>query len=167
MAKRSKIAQQAYDLAKPYAEELGLELIDAEYKKEGQDMYLRLIVDKEGGMSSDDCERLSKIVDPIFDEKLNSDADYFEVSSPGLTRPLTEADDFRRYHEELIEVNLFKAVDGHKSFLAKIKEVKDDSVIFEVIENKSINKAVTKYVTVAELDIKYYMLSKAVRHIEF
>lgn len=167
MAKRSKVAQEAYDIAKPYAEKLGLELIDAEYKKEGQDMFLRLIVDKEGGMSSDDCENLSRIVDPIFDEKLKADPDYFEVSSPGLTRPLTEADDFRRYKDELIEVNLFKAVEGHKSFLGRIKDINEESVVFEVLENKSINKAVTKYVTVAELDIKYDMLSKAIRHIEF
>lgn len=167
MAKRSKIAQAAFDIAEPIAKDMGYELVDAEYKKEGQDMFLRLFIDKEGGISSDDCERFSMTVDPIFDKELKHDADYFEVSSPGLTRQLETEADFKRYSTELIEMSLFKEYEGQKNFLCKIKEVNEENVVVEVLENKSINKAQKKYVTIAELVIGYDMIAKAIRHIEF
>lgn len=157
MAKRSKIAQAAYDIAKPEAEKLGLELVDAEFKKEGQKTFLRLFIDKKGGLNIDDCEVFSRIIDPILDEQLKHDADYFEVSSPGLTRPLSEPADYRRYSEEKIEVSLFKEIDGVKNFLGKILEVTDETVVFEYEEAKE-----TKTVT-----LKYEEIARAVRHIEF
>lgn len=154
MAKRSKIAQAAYDIAKPEAEKMGLELVDAEFKKEGQKTYLRLFIDKKGGLNIDDCENFSRLIDPILDEQLKHDADYFEVSSPGLTRPLTEPADFRRYSDEKIEVSLFKEVDGVKNFLGTIKDVTDEKVLFEYDDGK-------------EIELKYDELARAVRHIEF
>ena len=154
MAKRSKIAQAAYDIAKPEAEKMGLELVDAEFKKEGQKTYLRLFIDKKGGLNIDDYENFSRLIDPILDEQLKHDADYFEVSSPGLTRPLTEPADFRRYSDEKIEVSLFKEVDGVKNFLGIIKDVTDEKVLFEYDDGK-------------EIELKYDELARAVRHIEF
>ena len=154
MAKRSKIAQAAYDIAKPEAEKMGLELVDAEFKKEGQKTFLRLFIDKKGGLNIDDCENFSRLIDPILDEQLKHDADYFEVSSPGLTRPLTEPADFRRYSDEKIEVSLFKEVDGVKNFLGIIKDVTDEKVLFEYDDGK-------------EIELKYDELARAVRHIEF
>ncbi len=155
MAKRSKIAQEAYDIAKPEAEKMGYDLVDAEYKKEGQDMFLRLFIDRRGGISIDDCEAFSKVIDPIFDEKLKCDADYFEVSSPGLTRPLEDISDYKRYEGELIDVKLFTAEKlGTKSFTGKILEAKDTTVIFEKEDG-----------TGAELELTD--ISKAVRHIVF
>ncbi|MCR5618315.1 MAG: ribosome maturation factor RimP [Clostridiales bacterium] len=157
MAKRSKIAQAAYDIAKPEAEKLGLELVDAEFKKEGTKTFLRLFIDKKGGLQIDDCETFSRLIDPILDEQLKHDADYFEVSSPGLTRPLTEASDFRRYTDEKIEVSLFKETNGVKSFLGRILEVTDETVVFEYEEAKEIKKT----------ELKYEEIARAVRHIEF
>lgn len=157
MAKRSKIAQAAYDIAKPEAEKLGLELVDAEFKKEGTKTFLRLFIDKKGGLQIDDCETFSRLIDPILDEQLKHDADYFEVSSPGLTRPLTEASDFRRYQDEKIEVSLFKETNGVKSFLGRILEVTDETVVFEYEEAKETKKT----------ELKYEEIARAVRHIEF
>ncbi len=157
MAKRSKIAQAAYDIAKPEAEKLGLELVDAEFKKEGTKTFLRLFIDKKGGLQIDDCETFSRLIDPILDEQLKHDADYFEVSSPGLTRPLTEASDFRRYTDEKIEVSLFKETNGVKSFLGRILEVTDETVVFEYEEAKETKKT----------ELKYEEIARAVRHIEF
>ncbi|MBR2295248.1 MAG: ribosome maturation factor RimP [Clostridiales bacterium] len=154
MAKRSKIAQEAYDIAKPYAEEMGLDLVDAEYKKEGQSMFLRLFVDKKGGLSIDDCENFSRIIDPVFDEKLEHDADYFEVSSPGLTRPLSDASDYKRYEGELLDVNLFKEMDGAKSLTGKIVKGGDGNVTLQKDDG-------------TEVTIDYKDISKAVRHIVF
>ena len=157
MAKRSKIAQAAFDIAAPEAEKLGLELVDAEYKKEGQSTFLRLFIDKKGGLDIEDCEKFSRIIDPILDEKVHHDADYFEVSSPGLTRPLTEKADFVRYSDEKIDVSLFKETDGVKTFTGKILEVTDEGVSFEYEIKKETKN----------IYVKYSELSRAVRHIEF
>lgn len=154
MAKRSKVAQEAFDIAYPVAQELGFDLVDAEYKKEGQDMFLRLFIDKKGGIGIDDCENFSKVIDPIFDEKLNADPDYFEVSSPGLTRPLTEISDFVRYEGEKIEVKLFKALeDGTKSFIGVSKP--EGGVLFFDLEDGT------------KIEVALENISKAVRYIDF
>ncbi|MCQ2529407.1 MAG: ribosome maturation factor RimP [Saccharofermentans sp.] len=157
MAKRSKIAQAAFELAEPVAKEMGYDLVDAEYKKEGQDTFLRLFIDRKGGINVDDCENFSRVIDVIFDEKLTHDADYFEVSSPGLTRPLSDHADYLRYEGEKIDVNLFAEIEGMKTFVGLIKSSDKDAVTFEVEEKKT-----TKTVTV-----EYKNISKAVRHIEF
>lgn len=154
MAKRSKIAQAAYDLALPVANEMGYDLVDAEYKKEGQDMFLRLFIDKKGGLGINDCEAFSQAIDPILDEKLTHDADYFEVSSPGLTRPLSDSADYRRYEGEMVDVSLFKSIDGIKNFTATIKCSSEESVTL-VLEDGQ------------EKEITYSDISKAVRHIDW
>lgn len=154
MAKRSKKAQEAFEIAQPIATEMGFDLVDAEYKKEGKDLYLRLFIDKKGGISIDECEAFNRVIDPILDEKMDSDADYFEVSSPGLLRPLETADDYRRYDNEKIEVSLFAEKDGLKQFTAGIKEVGDTGVTF-VTEDE------------IEISLEYKEIAKAVRHIEF
>lgn len=155
MAKRSKTAQEAYDIAFPEAAKMGFDLIDAEYKKEGQGMFLRLFIDRKGGISIDDCEAFSKVIDPILDEKLKCDADFFEVSSPGLTRPLDDISDYVRYEGEKIDVKLFKPdEEGSKSFTGKILSAGDGKVTFEKDNG-----------TTAVVDIQD--ISKAVRHIDF
>lgn len=155
MAKRSKTAQEAYDIAKPKAEKMGFDLVDAEYKKEGQGMFLRLFIDRKGGISIDDCESFSKVIDPILDEKLKCDADYFEVSSPGLTRPLDDISDYIRYEGEKIDVSLFKADDtGSKKFTGTIVAALDDKVTFRKEDDTEVELALSD-------------ISKAIRHIDF
>ncbi len=154
MAKRSKIAQQAFDIAEPIANSMGLDLVDAEYKKEGQDLFLRLFIDKKGGLDIDDCEEFSRVIDPIFDEQLEHDADYFEVSSPGLTRPLGTARDYKRYEGEKLDVSLFAEVNGSKSYVGTIKDSDENSVLLGLEDD-------------TEIRIDYKDISKAVRHIEF
>ncbi len=153
MAKRSKIAEQAFTIAEPVAASMGLDLVDAEYKKEGQSIFLRLFIDKKGGLDIDDCEAFSRVIDPIFDEQLEHDADYFEVSSPGLTRPLQSASDYKRYEGEVLDVSLFSELNGSKNFTGTIVESDDDSVLLSVDGE--------------EVRINYKDISKAVRHIEF
>ena len=140
MAKRSKIAQQAYDVALPVAEEMGIDLVDCEYKKEGQKVFLRLYIDKKGGVSLDDCEAFHNKVEPVIDEQVKeADEDYFEVSSPGLTRPLQELKDYIRYEGEKLEFTCGYRVD---------KE--GEKILFE---------------NGVEAELKD--IAKAVRHIEF
>ena len=154
MAGRSKIAQAAFDIALPIAEQMGLELVDAEYKKEGKDTFLRLFIDKKGGLDIDDCENFSRAVDPILDEKLTHDADYFEVSSPGLTRPLETIRDYARYQGEKIDVKLFAAVNGAKTFTAEIASVSEDKVVLKAEDGN-------------DYELGLGEISQAVRHIDF
>ena len=116
-------------------------------------MFLTVYIDKKGGITSDDCEAFSKEADPLIDEGMDSDADYFVVSSPGLTRPLEEVEDFRRYEGEKIDVKLFAVKDGIKDFTGKIEGTEGDEITFDVDGDK------------ITLNIKE--IAKAVRHIEF
>ena len=154
MGKRSKIAQEAFDIAYPLAEQMGYDLVDAEYKKEGKDVFLRLFIDKRGGVSIDDCEAFTRTVDPVFDEKLKHDADYFEVSSPGLLRPLETMSDYLRYMDETLEISLFAEKDGLKQFNGKTKDADESGVTLEIEGG-------------GEIRLEYKEIAKAVRHIEF
>ncbi len=156
MAKRSKTAQAAYDIAYPVAEQMGLDLVDAEYKKEGPSYFLRLFIDRKGGVGIDECEEFSRVIDPILDEKLRHDADYFEVSSPGLTRPLTEIRDYIRYEGEKLELSFMPGSGLGGDVIAKAAGVnsEEETVIFEKEDGE-------------KFEAKISDISKAVRHIEF
>lgn len=153
MKKRSKKAQQAYDIVLPLAKSMGYDLVDVEYGKEGQKMFLTVFIDKKGGITSDDCEAFSKEADPLIDEGMNSDADYFVVSSPGLTRPLDTVEDYVRYEGEKIDVKLFAAKDGIKDFTGKIAGVEGEDITFDTDE--------------ASITLNIKDIAKAIRHIDF
>jgi ribosome maturation factor RimP len=123
------IPERVKQIAEPKAEELGLELIDCEYKKEGGRRILRLYIDKKGGVGLDDCEAVSRSVEPVLDSEDFIDEAYtFEVSSPGLDRPLKTDRDFVRYEGEDVEVGLYAAIDGKKKFTGKLIGRKDGVV---------------------------------------
>ena len=149
LAKRSKTAQQAFDVALPIAVSQGLDLVDCEYKKEGQKIFLRLFIDKKGGVTLDDCERFHNEVEPLIDAWVESDEDYFEVSSPGLTRPLTDISDYVRYEGEMLDVTLYKETDGVRNFTSGYK-TEEDRIIFE-----------------NGIEVQLKDIAKAVRHIDF
>lgn len=130
MSVRSRVAQQAFDLALPVVEEMGLDLVDAEYKKEGSYYFLRLFIDKKGGISIEDCENVSRAVDPVFDKQLHESPDYFEVSSPGLTRPLVTPSDFLRHEGDEVEVTFYLAVNGKKNLTGIISAASPEAVVF-------------------------------------
>lgn len=131
MAARSKIAQAAYDLAEPVASEMGLDLVDVEYKKEGSAYFLRIYADRKGGITIDECEKMSKVLDPIFDRELSADPDYFEVSSPGLTRPLKTRKDFLRCIGEEIDVRFFESREKGKVIKGIILDASEDSLVLD------------------------------------
>ena len=117
----------------PIIERFGYELWDVEYVKEGSDYYLRIYADKEGGFTVEDCEAVSRAIDPLLDEEdFISDAYILEVSSPGLTRKLVKERDFERSVGRLIRVNLFKAIDGEKSFVGNLAEYDNDNLTVEI-----------------------------------
>ena len=112
----SKIVQQIQALAQPLAQELGLELWDVEYLKEAGEWYLRVYIDRPGGVSIDDCENFSRAFDPILDEADPIPESYiFEVSSAGAERVLKRPSDFQRFLGENVEVKLYRAVNGSRT----------------------------------------------------
>lgn len=105
----------------PLADGMGLALLDVLYVHEGGRMVLRLIIDKRGGVGIEDCERLSTAADPLISDELGlDDFDVFEVSSPGLDRPLNTLEDCQRHEGEWVRISLYRAVDGGKRFFGKL-----------------------------------------------
>ncbi len=112
-----KITEQVASFARPVVEGLGLELWDVEYVREGADWFLRIYIDKDGGVDITDCEAVSRAMDPILDEKDPiPDSYHFEVCSAGLERVLKRPQDFSRYMGSPIMVKLYKPHDGMKEY---------------------------------------------------
>ena len=154
MAKRSKVAQEAFELAEPVVAELGFDLVDCSYVKESRGMVLTLYIDKRGGIGIDDCETVSRAVDPVIDASASIDPNFFEVSSPGLTRPLETVADYLRYMGETLDVSLYAPVDGIKEFSCVCESAEDDKVKLKASDGKEYELALSD-------------IAKAVRHIEF
>lgn len=129
----SKITDTVTALALPAAERLGLELWDVEYLREAGQWVLRVYVDKAGGVSLDDCEALSKELDPLLDEADPIEGSYlFEVSSAGAERALKRPSDFARFLGETAEVRLYQPLAGSKSFIGKLAAYDNGAVTLEI-----------------------------------
>lgn len=110
--KKKPVTQRVWELAEPLAKELGLSLWDVEYKKEGADWVLRLFIDKEGGVSIDDCVDMTHAIDPVLDEKDPIPQEYLlEVSSPGVERKLTRPEHFAAYLGAAVRVKLLRPLE--------------------------------------------------------
>ena len=126
----NKIEKIVYDLAFPVVEEAGLELWDVEYVTEAGQRYLRIYLDGPNGIDLDDCERVSRILDPILDEKDPVPDSYiFEVGSAGCERQLKRPSDFERFLGSLVEVKLYSAVEGAKQWVGTLLGYEDGDVI--------------------------------------
>ena len=129
MSKRDIIEQKAEALFLPVTEELNLELVDVEYVKEAGSYYLRAYIDKEGGVTIDDCENVSRAVNPKLDEEDFIDGSYtLEVSSPGLGRPLKKEKDYARSIGKELEIHTYRAVDGSKEFFGVLDAYDKETV---------------------------------------
>ena len=128
----NKIAQKVYELALPVAERQGVEVWDVEYVKEAGQWFLRVYIDKAGGIGIDDCERMSRELDPILDEADPIPGSYtFEVSSAGAERQLKRPSDFERFLGERVEVKLYRGVDGRKEFIGNLAGYENGGVTIE------------------------------------
>ena len=129
----SKVTETVTALAAPIAAELGLELWDVEYVREAGQWFLRVYIDKDGGVSINDCEALSRALDPVLDEADPIPDSYvFEVSSAGAERELKRPGDFARYMGSSAEVRLYKPVDGSKSFVGTLAGYDNGAVTLTV-----------------------------------
>ena len=117
MSKREDYESRTEELLAPIAEVNQVEIYDVEYVKEGSDYYLRAYIDKEGGVSIDDCEAVSRPLSDALDEADPIEGSYtLEVGSAGAERVLKRPADFQRYLNSPVLVKLYKPVDGRKEF---------------------------------------------------
>ncbi|MBE5948330.1 MAG: ribosome maturation factor RimP [Lachnospiraceae bacterium] len=132
MAKREDYEIKTEQLVQPIVDANSFELVDVEYVKEGSNWYLRIYIDKQGGITIDDCEVVSRALSDILDAKdFIEDAYILEVSSPGLTRPLKKDKDFQRNLEKEVEIKLFKPFEKRKDFDGVLKAFDADTVTVE------------------------------------
>lgn len=135
MSKREDYEKQAEDIVMPIINEHGFELVDVEYVKEASNYYLRYYIDKEGGITVDDCEVVSRALSDILDSKdFIEDSYILEVSSPGLGRPLKKEKDFKRSLGMEVELHLFKSLNKQKDFTGILKDYNDEQFVIEIDE---------------------------------
>ncbi len=124
-----KITEQVESFARPVVEGMGLELWDVEYVREGADWFLRVYIDKDGGIDIEDCERVSRALDPILDEKDPiPDSYHFEVCSAGLERVLKRPGDFARFMGSAVLVKLYQPKSGMKEYPGTLENYEDGRV---------------------------------------
>lgn len=139
--KNDALVTQIYEMVKPIADELNYEIYHIEYVKENGEYYLRIYIEKEGGITLNDCEALSRRVSEIMDEKDPIPEAYFlEVSSPGLNRTIFTEAHYKRFVGREVMVRFTKSIDGKKNVKGILKEVNEDNIIVEVDTLISIPK---------------------------
>ena len=127
-----KVTELVAKLAQPVVEANGCELWDVEYVREGSEYFLRLYLDKEGGVDINDCEAISRAVDPILDEKDPIQGSYhFEVCSAGLERALKRPADFERFMGSAVTVKLYRPRNGLKEIPCVLRGYEEGRITVE------------------------------------
>jgi len=142
-----KIKEQVDEILKNFLEENGLELYNVEFVKEVKDWFLRVYVDKkpahegpiaeeeETYISTDECEMVSRFLSAKLDELDPIEQNYYlEVSSPGMDRPLLKDQDFIRYAGRLVDVKLYKGLDGKKEYEGRLVSKSSDKLVLDTVE---------------------------------
>ena len=143
--KNDALVNEIYEMVKPIADELNYDIYHVEYVKENGELYLRIYIEKDGGITLSDCEALSRRVSDLMDEKDPIKDPYFlEVSSPGLNRTLFTEEHYKRFIGREVMVKFTKSVDGKKN----IKEVNEDSIVVEADQLINIPKDKIKSVNI-------------------
>ncbi len=141
MSRKEDYEKKAEELALPIIENEGFEFVDVEYVKEAGEWYLRLYIDKEGGITIDDCENVSRKFSDALDKADFIDEAYvMEVSSPGLLRPLKKDRDFQRNIGKPVEIKTFKPIDGEKEFVGELEAFTADEITINT-DDKRMNIA--------------------------
>lgn len=131
--KKQEIEEKCTELVMPIIEAGNYDLWDVEYVKEGADYYLRVYADKEGGIGIDDCVDISRKLEQKLDEEdFIKEAYILEVSSPGLTRVLKKDKEFEKSIGRLVDIKLYKALNGQKELQGTLKSFDEKSLTFNI-----------------------------------
>ncbi len=140
---KGDICQQVSSIAQPILDSMRIELVDIEYVREGRDGVLRLFIDKDGGVTLDDCTGVSHELSAVLDvEEVITDHYTMEVSSPGLDRPLKKLQDYERYKGRLVKIRTYDQVlddagNKRKTFLGTLEGLVDGSVRITLKEGQT------------------------------
>ncbi|MRH42298.1 ribosome maturation factor RimP [Aquibacillus halophilus] len=129
----NKVAEKTEELVQPILKELNLNLVDIEFEKEGKNWFLRVFVDKDGGVDIEECGQVSEKLSEKLDNEDPVTIPYFlEVSSPGAERPLKRREDFHKNIENTIYIKLYEPLDDEKEYEGILKSFEEDIVTLEV-----------------------------------
>lgn len=129
----NKVVNTVWEISEPVVKKLGCDLWDVEYVKEAGRWFLRVYIDKAGGVNISDCEEVSRELEKLLDEKDPVEESYvFEVASAGAERELKRPSDFERFIGENVEVKLYKAVDGRKVFVGRLAGHSEEGVTIDI-----------------------------------
>ena len=129
MSKRETYETRTEELITPILDRMNFELVDVEYVKEGGTWYLRAYIDKEGGITVNDCEAVAREMNEILDkEDFVEDSYVFEVSSPGLGRPLKKEKDYVRSMGKEVEIRTYRAINREKEFYGILSAYDENTV---------------------------------------
>lgn len=157
MAGKGNTVTRVTEIVKPFADELGLELWDVRFVKEGTDWYLRIFIDKDGGVSIDDCVDLTHaITKPLDEADPISQAYTLEVSSPGIERELLTDAHFGKYVGANVMMRLIRPIEKVRDFNGVMTAYENGNITVELVDGKTItvNKKETSYVKLDDFDIK-------------
>lgn len=132
----SSIEKKIDELLRDAITNLGYDLYDVEYLKEGKEYHLCIYIDKPDGIDINDCEKVNDLINPILDEADYIKEQYFlEVSSSGLEKKLRKKEHFEKQIGNTIEVNLYAKIDDTKNLQGILKEYNDEFLVLQVNEN--------------------------------
>ena len=147
----STIAEKIAELATPLVENLGYELVDVEYIKEGGQMILRVFIDRDGGITLEHCQEVSHALSDELDRVDPIEQNYhLEVSSPGIERPLKKEADFVRFAGRAVTIKLYAPLDGRKKYIGTLRGLEGEEILLED-ENKNMVRIPRSQVAKANL----------------
>lgn len=152
----ASIEEKVESLIKEKIQELGYELYDVQYAKEGKDYFLRVFIDKEDGIDLNDCEKVSNEINPLLDEKDFIKEMYFlEVSSPGIERVLRKDEHLKDATGKEIEVKLFKPIEKQKEFVGVLEDYNNEKIILGLEENEKKIEIERKNISLMKLKFNW------------
>ena len=139
MGRKISYEEKTEQLIQPFIDAHHFELVDVEYVKEGSDWYLRVYIDKEGGITVNDCEAVARRMNDLLDEEdFIADSYVFEVSSPGLGRPLKKEKDYVRSMGKELEIRTYRAINRQKEFYGILTAYTEDTVTIRTEEDEEL-----------------------------
>jgi ribosome maturation factor RimP len=151
---KGSVAESIEELVTPIINENRLELVDVEYKKEGKNWFLRIFIDKEGGVTVDDCTQVSRQIEDLIEvEEVVPSSYVLEVSSPGLDRPLKKEKDFLRFQGKRAHVTTYTPIQQQKNFKGTIVDFQKD-VLFLSIDGQPV-EIPRNQIAKAKLEIEF------------
>ncbi|EKU50483.1 ribosome maturation factor RimP [Staphylococcus massiliensis] len=129
----SKVTEKVETIIQPVLDELNYDLVEVEFVKEGKDHFLRISIDKPGGVDLNDCTLASEKISEVMDEEDPiPEMYYLDVASPGAERPIKKEKEYQNAVTQPIFVSLYAPIDGSKEYLGILKSVDEDTIVMEI-----------------------------------